>query len=80
MALSSPVLAGERPFAPAFPYFPPAASAVALLEPGECRWPLGEPGQPDFAFCGGSRLLRGSYCAVHARLARSGPSAAGAQP
>lgn len=70
MVLSSPVLAGERGFAPAFPHFPPAAAAVAALGSRECRWPLGEPADEGFAFCGGLRLLRGSYCAVHARLAR----------
>lgn len=70
MVLSPPVPAGERASAPAFPHLPPAAAAVALLEPRECRWPLGEPADEDFAFCGGVRLLRGSYCAVHARIAR----------
>ena len=77
MALSPPVLAGECGFAPAFPYFPPATAAAALLEPRECRWPLGEPTDEDFAFCGGTRLLRGSYCAVHARIARSGAAIRG---
>lgn len=75
MVLSPPVLAGERGFAPAFPHFPPAAAAVASLAPHECRWPLGEPGDADFVFCGGTRLPHGSYCAVHARTA--GPVTAG---
>ena len=72
MVLSLPALAGVRPFAPAFPHWPPAASAVADLGPRDCRWPLGEPLDADFAFCGSLRLPRSSYCAVHARLARSG--------
>ena len=71
MVLSPPVLTGERGFAP-FPHFPPAAAAVALLGPRGCRWPLGEPSDAGFAFCGAARLLRGSYCALHARLARTG--------
>ncbi|WP_245501084.1 GcrA family cell cycle regulator [Lichenibacterium minor] len=75
MVLSPPVLAGERGFAPAFPHFPPAAAAVASLAPHECRWPLGEPGDAGFVFCGGTRLPHGSYCAVHARTA--GPATAG---
>ncbi len=72
MVLSPPVLAGERGFAPAFPHFPPAAAAVASLAPRECRWPLGEPADAGFTFCGGSTSPRGSYCAMHARIARPG--------
>lgn len=72
MVLSPPVLAGERGAAPAFLHFPPAAAAVVRLEPRACRWPFGEPTAPDFGFCGGPRLRRSSYCARHARIARSG--------
>ena len=79
MVLSPPVLAGERGCTPAFPYLPPAAAAVALLGSRECRWPLGEPADEDFAFCGGVRLPRGSYCAVHARIARPHASGRGAR-
>lgn len=77
MVLSPPVLAGERGFTPAFPHFPPAAAAMASLGPRECRWPLGEPAEEDFAFCGGVRLPGGSYCAVHARMARPGSARPG---
>ena len=72
MVLSPPALAGERPFAPVFPYLPSGAAAVAGLGPRDCRWPLGEPGDAAFTFCGGVRWRRGSYCAVHARVARAG--------
>jgi GcrA cell cycle regulator len=34
-----------------------------------CRWPLSEPGAPDFAFCGNEQLNGFSYCAGHARMA-----------
>ena len=30
-----------------------------------CRWPLGDPLEPGFGFCGAPRE-RGSYCAEHA--------------
>lgn len=77
-----PVFAGVRPCAPAFPYLSPAATAVATLEPRQCRWPLGEPGQGRFSFCGATRTGRGSYCALHtgmARARRSGVTIEGAR-
>jgi GcrA cell cycle regulator len=59
----------------------PASATRPRDEPGKsllqltkqsCRWPIGEPGAPDFHFCGapGADLERGMpYCADHARLA-----------
>ena len=44
---------------------------IGLTEIGEtdCRWPLGEPSQDDFAYCG-NQVARGqTYCAFHRRLA-----------
>jgi GcrA cell cycle regulator len=52
----------------------PTATLVTLAEHG-CRWPIGEPDQADFGFCGRLRVGRGSYCqgrspmASHCRLA-----------
>ncbi len=39
------------------------------LEPYDekCRWPIGDPGSPDFFFCGGKAV--GPYCAYHGRIA-----------
>lgn len=34
-----------------------------------CKWPLGRPGEPDFAFCGARKDLDTPYCAHHARTA-----------
>lgn len=53
---------------------PPWRRGKTLLEltNRSCRWPLGEPGQPSFLFCGvaGADLTSGMpYCARHARLA-----------
>jgi GcrA cell cycle regulator len=44
---------------------------VTLLEldGAHCRWPLGEPGNPDFRFCGGNALTGFPYCAPHTRMA-----------
>ena len=53
---------------------PPRPSGISLLEltNDTCRFPHGEPGAPDFFFCGapGADLEGGRpYCARHARLA-----------
>jgi GcrA cell cycle regulator len=39
------------------------------LSPGNCRWPLSEPGTEDFRFCGNSQVEGLPYCVGHARLA-----------
>jgi len=47
-----------------------APHGIPLLksEPRHCRWPIGEPREPDFLFCGGL-IVFGSYCARHSRMA-----------
>ena len=70
--VSTPALAGERRFACDPAYFTPAARALADLAPDQCHWPSGEPGDVDFAFCPEPRILRGRYCAAHARRAHAG--------
>ncbi len=55
----------------------PRRSGKTLLEltNDSCRWPFGEPGAPDFFFCGEPDADFASgcpYCAHHARLAYSG--------
>ncbi len=34
-----------------------------------CRWPIGDPGQTDFFFCGGRAASGLPYCAYHSRIA-----------
>jgi len=46
----------------------PTASIHTLTEHA-CRWPIGEPDQPGFGFCGRLRSGPGSYCAGHAPMA-----------
>ena len=53
------------------------AQRRSLLELTEntCRWPIGDPGNPDFFFCGGQTISSLPYCAFHARLAYQPPNA-----
>jgi GcrA cell cycle regulator len=39
------------------------------LSEGKCRWPIGDPGTPDFFFCGGKTIEGLPYCGYHARIA-----------
>ncbi len=44
------------------------ASILTLKEP-MCRWPIGDPGEPDFHFCGRKKFGSLPYCEHHARMA-----------
>jgi GcrA cell cycle regulator len=54
----------------------PLGQRRSLLELNEttCRWPIGDPGNPDFFFCGGPKIGSLPYCAYHARLAYQPPN------
>jgi GcrA cell cycle regulator len=39
------------------------------LGPGDCRWPVGDPKEPDFFFCGATQLPGSSYCRRHYHVA-----------
>jgi GcrA cell cycle regulator len=39
------------------------------LESGDCRWPLGDPREPDFRFCAALQLLGYPCCEHHWRIA-----------
>jgi GcrA cell cycle regulator len=65
----------------------PAPMLAALPRPpftpprrveGGCRWPLGEPRTPGFAYCGDA-ITRGCYCADHAARAFAAPQARAGQ-
>ena len=49
----------------------PLGQRRSLLELTEetCRWPIGDPGTPDFFFCGGPTITSLPYCAYHSRVA-----------
>lgn len=49
---------------------PPDRPPVALEDLGDgCKWPLGDPHQPTFGFCGASRDGKGPYCPRHHAIA-----------
>jgi GcrA cell cycle regulator len=39
------------------------------LTDAKCHWPIGDPGQSDFFFCGGKSVGTMPYCGYHARVA-----------
>ena len=43
--------------------------SLADLGEGTCRWPINDPGNRDFGFCGGAAVDGLPYCAAHARIA-----------
>ena len=45
--------------------------ACSLMELGQatCRWPVGEPGEAGFAFCGAAPLANYPYCPAHCLIA-----------
>jgi GcrA cell cycle regulator len=42
---------------------------ILELTDGKCHWPIGDPGQSDFFFCGGKSVSSLPYCGYHARVA-----------
>lgn len=45
------------------------AVTIKELEGHHCKWPLGDPKQPDFRYCGCQRNDKSPYCAEHTRTA-----------
>jgi GcrA cell cycle regulator len=74
------------------PWTPPAEELVIPLHERKyiqtltescCRWPIGDPQDADFHFCGKKKVPGLPYCEVHARRAFQPPQARrrdGAQP
>lgn len=54
----------------------PAHQRVPLqaLTRESCRYPIGDPGQPDFGFCDSKHAPGLPYCSSHARIAYRRPS------
>lgn len=45
------------------------AASVLTLNESMCKYPIGDPTDADFAFCGRSSFDKHPYCQDHARLA-----------
>jgi GcrA cell cycle regulator len=43
--------------------------SLSDLQEWNCRWPIGDPGNADFGFCGKNSVDGLPYCAAHVRLA-----------
>lgn len=48
---------------------PKKMKTVATLESTDCRWPIGDPREADFHFCGEAKLPGRPYCELHWRVA-----------
>ncbi len=86
-----PVVRASMP-APMKPELPPAEAAPVASLPGpapsqpkvahgggrSCSWPVGDPKQPGFHFCGGEALPGRPYCASHCGMAYQRKSEAAA--
>lgn len=50
---------------------PLTCERVTIMELKEnmCRWPLGDPSQPEFRFCGGRSTPGAAYCPHHSQIA-----------
>jgi len=55
----------EEPLEP----MPENAVTVADLSASVCRWPIGDPAQSDFRFCGRKAKAGAPYCEAHVRMA-----------
>ena len=49
----------------------PVEQRKTLLQLNEktCHWPIGDPGSPEFFFCGGETVNDLPYCSYHSRVA-----------
>jgi GcrA cell cycle regulator len=75
-ALPAEVLAADAPAPQPEPIDDiPVGQRCALLDltATTCRWPVGDPGHPDFFFCGGKSLHGLPYCGDHAARSRASP-------
>jgi GcrA cell cycle regulator len=69
-ALRTHVPRAPRPSPPPLTVYEVDATATILtLVEDSCRWPIGDPGDASFGFCGRPRLGGGSYCQGHGPMA-----------
>ena len=61
----APIIVAAPPVRPAEICEDKASATILTLGEHACRWPIGDPDQGDFGFCGARRLGRGPYCEGH---------------
>ncbi len=44
-------------------------ATVLTLREGMCKWPIGDPSDAEFRFCGRATRPGGAYCEAHAQMA-----------
>jgi GcrA cell cycle regulator len=44
-------------------------ASILTLKEAMCHWPIGDPGDPEFHFCGRKSCGQLPYCEHHARMA-----------
>ncbi|MBC8239747.1 MAG: global cell cycle regulator GcrA-like protein [Alphaproteobacteria bacterium] len=50
-------------------------ATIFSLTASTCRWPIGDPGDLDFHFCGANSKVAAPYCDYHAAMAYQPPKA-----
>lgn len=83
--VSAPVAPEPPPVAPKVvpPVEPEESSSrcsLMDLKRDSCRWPIGDPGEAGFGFCGGKAVDGLPYCAHHASIAYTGTGRAVTPP
>jgi GcrA cell cycle regulator len=68
LAAARPSRAPIGPAQPRVPFEVVATASIHTLTEHGCRWPIGEPDQSGFGFCGRLRTGAGSYCAGHSPM------------
>lgn len=63
----SPHMALAKPWRPLAPE--PHRVTILQLSSTTCKWPIGDPGNEDFCFCGHGPRDGSPYCEYHARIA-----------
>jgi GcrA cell cycle regulator len=65
-----PPMVPKKVFKPALPEFrPERLYSLMDLKPRMCRWPMGDPQEESFGFCGCETVSGLPYCPDHARVA-----------
>jgi GcrA cell cycle regulator len=67
--IQAPAVEAPPPAMPAAAAPPPSSSKTLRSGSKACSWPVGDPKQPGFHFCGEEAVPGRPYCAAHCTLA-----------